>query len=439
MCRPRNVILIVVDCLRADHLGCYGYTKPTSPNIDEFARTATQFDQFFASAVPTQPSFTTMYTGQYSITHGIVSHKGDVELDESAPWLPSILRAHGMTTAAFCCLPRYKHWFIRGFEFAVDSTTRYLSDGYTAELMNSRAIPWLKAHSDERFFMTIHYWDPHTPYMPPERYRVFYDGDPTDPAKPDTLAPLQRQYFSVMWANWFSKLPQPLRDASYIESLYDGEVRHADDGVGKLLEALDESGRADDTLVLLTSDHGELFYRHDIFFDHHGLYDGNIHCPLLIRWPGVTAGGRRLRGFAQHQDLAPTVLDALGIDAVEAMDGASLVPALSGGEMPPRDFVVAEECTWQKKWAIRTETEKLIVARAPDFHGRPMRELFDLRVDPDELRDIAEAEPARADRLEERLEEWIGAMVAKNGLAGDPLATSDITLGKKWEQWLRNS
>lgn len=432
--RP-NILFIVVDCLRADHLGCYGYSRPTSPNIDALAAQGTVFEDFYAVGVPTQPSFTTMYTGQYPITHGIVSHKGEDPLPPNAPWLPSLLRKADYTTAAFCCLARYQPWFVRGFEFLVDSTTRHHDFGYTCETINNRAIPWLKAHADEPFFMVVHYWDPHTPYLPPEEHRLFYEGDPTDPSLPDTLAPLQNQYFRVMWRKWFDKLPSGLRDAEYIVSLYDGEIHHADEGVGALLSALDETGHADDTLVVLLSDHGELFYRHDIFFDHHGLYDGNIHCPLIMRGPGVGVG-QGVPGFAMHSDLAPTLLQSAREPVPQAMDGESLLPALHGQGVPERDFITTCECTWQKKWAIRTESEKLILSRQPDFHGMPRVELYDLTVDPDELCNVALAQPDRALALEARLEAWIDAMVRRNGLRGDPIMLGDITLGKAWADWI---
>jgi arylsulfatase A-like enzyme len=432
--RP-NILFIVVDCLRADHLGCYGYPRPTSPNIDALAAQGAVFEDFFAAGVPTQPSFTTMYTGQRPLTHGIVSHKSDDLLAPGSPWLPSLLRKSGYTTASFCCLARYQQWFVHGFEFLVDSTTRYHDFGYTCETINNRAIPWLRAHADEPFFMVLHYWDPHTPYLPPEKHRLFYEGDPADPSLPDTLAPLKDQYFRIMWSKWFEKLPAGMRDAEYVVSLYDGEVHHADDGVGALLHALDESGHADDTIVMLVSDHGELFYRHDIFFDHHGLYDGNIHCPLIVRGPGVAAG-QRIAGFAQHPDLAPTLLDAAGEPIPEAMEGASLLPALGGQEMPSREFITASECTWQKKWAIRTNSEKLILSRQPDFHGMPRVELYDLKADPHELNNIAASQPERTRSLESRLEAWISDEVRRNRLPGDPIMLGDITLGRAWADWI---
>jgi arylsulfatase A-like enzyme len=439
MTEPRNVLLIFVDSLRADHLGCYGYARETSPNIDRLAGEGAVFERFFAPSVPTQPSFTTVYTGQYSLTHGVVSHKGgaqgDNDLKPGTPWFPALLRRAGFLTASFDCLPRYKSWFVHGFEFLVDSTFPGPDDGYSCERLNSRVLPWLRTHSDERFFAAIHYWDPHTPYLPPERYRHFYQGDPTDPAR-NTLAPLADQYFGIMWRKWFEKLPPGMCDAEYVVALYDGEIRHADEGVGQVLETLRECGHEEDTLVILLSDHGELHYRHDIFFDHHGLYDGNIRCPLIARWPGVVPPGTRRDAFSQHVDIAPTILAALGLETPPETEGQSLLPVLADAGTKPRDFVVSQECTWQAKWALRTDTHKLILARRPDFHHMPPRELYDLRSDPEELNNLVEEQPDLAANLEAQLEAWIAEGMARNGLAEDPVATHGITLGKAWEDWI---
>ncbi len=434
MARPRNVLMIFVDSLRADHLGCYGYDRPTSPNIDRLASEGVVFDRFFASSVPTQPSFTTTYTGQYSITHGVVSHKGGNDLKPGTPWLPTLLRQDGLTTASFDCLPRYQSWFVHGFEFVVDSTFPGPEDGYSCERLNSRVIPWLRHHGDEPFFAAIHYWDPHTPYLPPERFDRFYEGDPTDPSN-DTLAPLKDQYFSVMWRKWFEKLPEGMRDAEYVVGLYDGEIQHADEGVGAVLDALKECGREDDTLVIVLADHGELMYRHDIFFDHHGLYDGNIRCPLVARWPGGVEPGKRVDAFSQHVDISPTILDVMGVAAPDSIEGQSLAPLVTGESQRVRDFVVSQECTWQAKWAIRTGTHKLIRAMIPDLHGNPERELYDLRKDPDELTNIAETHPDLAADLEAKLNTWKSAHMEKNGLTEDPLVAHGISLGRAWEDW----
>ncbi|MGQ9731410.1 MAG: sulfatase family protein [Candidatus Zipacnadales bacterium] len=432
---PRNILLIFIDSLRADHLGCYGYYRPTSPHIDRLAAEGAVFERFFASSVPTQPSFTTVYTGQYSITHGVVSHKGDNDLKPGTPWFPALLRKAGLVTASFDCLPRYQSWFVHGFEFLIDSTFPGPDDGYSCERLNTRVLPWLRHHSEEPFFAAIHYWDPHTPYLPPHRCRRVYEGDPTDPAQ-NTLAPLADQDVSIMWRKWFEKLPPELCDAEYVVALYDGEIAHADEGVGAVLDTLAECGHAEDTLVMLLSDHGELHYRHGIFFDHHGLYDGNIRCPLIVRWPGVVEPGTRIDALVQHVDIAPTLLAAMGIEPPAAMEGQSLIPLLVGRAMRLRDFVISQECTWQAKWAIRDDRYKFILARLPDFHGNPPRELYDLQRDPDELVNIADVEPEIAAVLEERLEAWIKAGMARNGLTEDPLLTHGLSLGQAWADWI---
>ena len=437
-----NILLIAIDTLRADHLGCYGYHRDTSPNLDAFAAQSVLFEKLYTPVVPTQPSYTTTYTGQYPITHGIVSHGGRTSLADDAPFLPELLQKDGYTTCAVDSMRAMKPWFARGYEFYIDPSSRMAHrHAATCEDVNARAIPWLQQHAREQFFLFIHYWDPHTPYLPPPRYRtLFYDGDPTDPAH-DTLAPITKQPFGEWWLkSWFSEFPQPLRDAEFIVAMYDGEVRYVDDGVAQLLDALEHTGVADDTLVVVFSDHGENMYHHDVFFDHHGLYEGAIHCPLIVRWPGRVTPGRRVPHLVQHIDLSPTILSACGAHMPEAMEGRTLLPLLSGeSDEPPYDRLVTMECSWQAKWALRTDEYKLILSREQgrDLHGKPPRELYHLPSDPGELRNLADERPDTVAALEAELEEWIARMMAKNGLSEDPLIAQGVTLGKRWRDWVQ--
>ncbi|RKY04890.1 sulfatase [Candidatus Poribacteria bacterium] len=438
-----NVLLIALDTVRADHLSCYGYRYETSPNLDRLAGEGVLFERMYTPGIPTQPSYTTIFTGQYSITHGIVTHGGTKEINPKSPWLPSILQRHGYTTCAVSNLWRMKSWFARGFEFYIDPSHRskYLHT-VDAETINSRAIPWLEAHHKEKFFMFVHYWDAHTPYLPPpELRRKFYDGDPFDPSN-ESLKPLWRQPFGEWWReSWFSQLKEDDRevtDADYIRALYDAEIYYADMAVGKLLETLEKCGVADDTMVIVTSDHGELLGEHDVFFDHHGLYEGNIHTPLIFRWrAGGVTGGRRVPHFVQHVDLAPTILDAAGIPIPDSMEGKSLLPYLRGeSDEPIYSRIITQECTWQAKWAIRTDEYKLIAAREPDLHNMPMRELYHLKTDPEELNNIYLERWEVAEKLEAELEGWIKRMMEKNGLSQDPLVEQGITLGRRWHRWV---
>jgi arylsulfatase A-like enzyme len=308
----------------------------------------------------------------------------------------------------------------------------------STEEMNARAIAWMKAHARERFFLFIHYWEPHTPYLPPERYRLFWDGnDPCDP-NVRTLEPIRQTPFWGMWGDtWFKKLG-PITDADYIVSLYDGEIRHADDGVAELLAALEAIGLAEDTLVLLTADHGEVMVRNGIFFDHHGLYEENIRVPLILRWPKRLEAGRRVREFVQHLDFAPTLLRRAGAEIPNNMEGQSFWPLATGeDETPLQDRIVCCESTWQSKWAVRTATHKFILAREPDRYSTPMRELYDLAADPGETDNRADREPALAEELEQWLEAWIAEGLARAGRTEDPLRAQGITLGKRWEEWLQ--
>jgi arylsulfatase A-like enzyme len=436
---PMNILFVVVDTLRADHLGCYGYPQATSPTIDRLASEGARFTRCIAPGIPTTPAHTTLYTGLHPITHNIVAHGGQADLDRRIPVLPELLQAASYTTAAVDNLYDIKPWLARGYEFYINPSFRHkLRLLVSCEEINARAIPWLKAHAREPFFLFVHYWEPHTPYLPPARYREFYPVD-LDPFAPGNsgMAAVQRQPIWGMFHDlWFKKLG-PVTDPDYIASLYDAEIRHVDDGIGALLNALEATGVADDTLVVLTGDHGESLTEHDIYFDHHGLYEPTIHVPLILRHPGRIGAGATLPPLVQHLDVAPTLLEAVGAPIPAAMEGRSLWPLASGkAQTGGWERVVCCESTWQSKWALRTDDRKLILARSPDRHNMPMRELYDLEADPGETRNLAQERPGEADRLEAELEAWIAAGLAKSGRREDPLRAQGISLGKKWDQWV---
>lgn len=432
-----NVVLIDIDTLRADHLGCYGYSKPTSPAIDRLAAEGAVFDRCYAPGIPTTPAHTTIYTGLHPLTHNVVSHGGQVDLDRRIPVLPELMQQAGYTTCAVDNLLDLKGWMARGYEFYINSSHRHrMRLLVSCEELNARAIPWLRAHAGEPFFLFVHYWEPHTPYLPPERYRRFWSGgDPCDPAI-TALEPMKDTPFWGMWGDtWFRKLG-PVTDPEYIVSLYDGEIRHVDDAVGELVGALDELGLAEQTLIVVTSDHGEVMVRNGIFFDHHGLYEETIRVPLILRQPGRVPAGRRVGSFVQHLDYAPSLLRWAGATPPDSMEGKDFGGLASGsGDSALWDRVVCCENTWQAKWCVRTDRHKLIVARAPDAYGTPPRELYDLESDPGETTNLVGSDPSTAGELEDWLERWISDGLARVGRDVDPLVLQPITLGKRWEEW----
>jgi arylsulfatase len=430
-----NVLVLAIDTLRANHLGCYGYGHPTSPNIDAMAQQGVLAEHLYCAALPTYPSFTTFYTGQHPISHGVVAHGGKAQLAKEAPFVTQAFLEAGYTTCAVDNLNRARTWFARGYEYYIDpSLRRTLLLGVTCEELNNRAIPWLKAHADEPFFMFIHYWDPHWPYTPPPKYRnLFYNGSsPTDPSN-RALDDWWKTPLGAMAKDTWLRTPNGVvTDPDYVSALYDQEIRHIDDGIGQILTALDDMGLSDRTLTILFGDHGESLTEHNIFFDHHGLYDCTLNVPFIARWPGRLPGGRRVTSMVQHCDIAPTLLDMAGIRQPRGMDGQSFWPVLTGAEQNGgRDRLFSVEATRQAGWSLRTRDHKFIVAREQGMYGNPSRELYDLRADPEEKRNLVDVRPDIAAAMEGELEEWIARRLRELGKDEDPVRVTGMSLG--WE------
>jgi arylsulfatase A-like enzyme len=429
MTPPVNIILLAVDTLRADHLSCYGYARETSPTLDRLAQEGALVENFVCAVLPTQPSFTTLYTGQHPITHGVVAHGGRAQLSREAPFLPPLLLTEGYTTCAIDNLVQTRPWFGRGYEYYVNPSLRHgLLLDVSCEELNGRAIPWLKSHADEPFFLFIHYWDPHWPLLPPARYRdLFYTGNPTDPTNTSLEKWMEHPLGQLARDTWLVRQDGTITDAAYVEALYDQEIRHLDDGIADLLLTVDDLGLTDNTLVMVIGDHGESMTEHGIYFSHFGLYEPTLHVPLIVRWPGHIPAGRRYPQIAQHQDLAPTLLEAAGIEVPMEMDGESLLPLLTGESAHGgREKAYCCECTWQAKWCVRTSRYKLIVDRDDSSDGPP-RELYDLVEDPGETSNLVDSRPGVARELEEDLEEWIATRLAELGQTEDPIGPQSIS------------
>ncbi len=423
MRRP-NIVLIALDTQRADHLGCYGYGKPTSPFIDSIARRGTLFERCYAPNIPTHPSFTTMLSGKEAITHDIVNIGGGVPIAEGVRLLPEILKEHGYRTVAVDSMGRH---FTRGFDeyntYGWDRTRPTVLR--KAETVNAQALPAierLKAQSDP-FFLFLHYWDPHTPYLPPPPYRrKFYprDRDPYDLNNHSMDEAWTWEVFKWYFHNWIPGVT----DAEYVINLYDGETAYMDHHLRAVFSAL--APLQQNTLVIITADHGEILNEQLGYFDHHGLYEGNVHVPLILYWPGTLPGGKRVPGFAQNLDLAPTLLELAGIRDRDQMEGLSLLPATFGLRDGNYDTIYLSEATWQLKRGLRTERWKFINSLEPDRHGRPMQELFDLQNDPQEQRNVIEQQGEVARELEARLNAWVARRLAETGREVDPLRVQGI-------------
>lgn len=438
MSKPPNIILLSADSLRADHLGCYGYSKPTSPQIDSLAVGGVLCEQAFVPVLPTQPSHTTIFTGQSPLTHGVVAHGGTAKLSREAPFLPEIFLEEDYATCSIDTLFRERIWFSRGYEYLIDPGVHHVYHGaVTQEELNDRAIKWIKTVPKGPFFMFIHYWDAHYPYDPPSRYReAFYPGGkPADPSNHTHNAWFKDHPLGSMARDTWLRSPDgPITDPAYVTGLYDGEICYLDEGIGNLTGALEQLGLAEDTIIVFLGDHGESMTEHGVFYDHYGLYDCTMRVPLILHWPGGgLQKGMRIPSFMQLSDVAPTLLEAADISIPEEMTGRSFLGHARGEEeLTPRKQVLSMESTWQAKYCLRTETHKIIVAREKDLLGNPMRELYDLHADPLELNNLAEADVKLANAMEAELEACVRAGLAAAGKTADPVRAEGAAMAKRW-------
>jgi len=428
-----NIVLIVVDTQRADHLGCYGYGRPTSANIDAVAADGVVFENAYSSDVPTQPWYTATLTGQFGVTTGVVSHEQPAETVRlpggaggggGTMLLPRTLSQNGMTTGAVSTLVNFRRWFADGFEYYVRPRQDKSVQRVTADDINEHALPLMKHLADRGpFFLFIHYWDPHGWYseQPKEFENLYFDGDPYDP-KDESLKVLDDGMPIHRFTRYMLERMSPekhITSYDYVVSQYDSETTYCDNRIGRVLETIEDLNIADETLVAITSDHGEELGEHGVYFDHASAYEPTVHVPLVMRFPGVLpAGQRRAQLPYSSVDLSATICEAAGVDVPEEFGGKSLLDVAKTGKGDVHDFLVMTQGLWRSQRALRTKEWKLVRTYDPTFWSSLPVELYNIGEDPTELEDVHEKQPKITDDLELKLFRWIGEMT---GRRPDPL------------------
>jgi len=419
-----RVILVFFDTLRADHVSCYGYCRDTTPNVDRLARNGARFVNCYPTNVPTQPCYTSVLTGRPGISTGVVSH-GQPEsiIPQELVTLPEVLAEHGVLTAAVSTLYRFRRWFAKGFTHYIQPDIATWLQHVTADQVNEQVLPWLTAYGHRDFFLFLHYWDPHTPYSQASADRIaqFYDGD--DPYDPENKSleglraqPLMHYFISNVG---IPEMRDGVTDASYFVARYDAEINYADDRFGQVLMLLEQLGILDDTMIIFTSDHGEaLAGEHGVYFDHMDAYEQVSHVPLIVNYAGHS-GPASIDALVQSVDLAPTILEAFGIEIPDCFAGRSLWPLLRGETSAHYDTVFTDHGLWCQQRAMRTTHWTLMKTVAPGMLGqRPALELFDRRVDREEKQDIAHLHPDVVAVLNNAYYAWVERQL---GARVDPL------------------
>lgn len=365
---PRNVLVVTLDTLRADHLGAYGYAAAQTPRLDALAGSGWRFTQATTVVPLTLPAHSSLFTGAFPNGHGVRDNGGFYLADDQVT-LAEVLRDRGFRTGGFVsAFVLDRRWGIaQGFErFFDEFDLESFGDAPGMDAIQrpgaqtvDKALEWLAADREKPFFAWVHLYDPHAPYQAPEPYR--------------------------------SRFPASLAGA------YDAEVAATDAQVGRLLDALTLQERLGDTLVVVLADHGEMLGEHDEQAHGFFVYDAAVHIPLIVAGPGIAA--RTLPDQVRIVDVMPTVLDLVGVPSPPSVQGVSLKPIAEGRRL---DLVGRSE-TWYPRYHYGWSELQSIQDGRFKYIRAPRPELYDLSADPHETKDLSGQDPQRAGTLDRAL------------------------------------
>lgn len=395
--KPRgpNVLLISIDTLRADHLGCYGYGRETSPAIDRIAREGALFEQHVSSSSWTLPTHAALFTGIYDSGHGCTDV--DKALEPRFETIAERFQANGYATAGFFAGP-FLHpafGFGQGFDLYADCTSYgatvdaakpedWAKDGAAnkashQDVANPRTFDafqrWFVAHEDQPFFAFLHLWDVHYDFTPPPPYDEMFDPGYTGWVTGENF------FFDERIGPGMAK-----RDLEHLIALYDGEIAWTDTYVAKVRAELERAGVLEDTVIVITSDHGTEFFEHGWKGHRTTLYDEVVHVPLVVRYPKSIPAGVRVAAQTRSVDVAPTILALCDLGELRDVSGESLVPVLSdpARRAGPGARAISElDSVGRSLISVRDRDWKVIGDRL-----RATARTYDRRTDPREQRPI---------------------------------------------------
>jgi arylsulfatase A-like enzyme len=426
-----RILYIDVDSLRPDHLGCYGYHRDTSPTIDALAEDARRFTNCYASDVPCGPSRSALFSVRFGIHSGVVNHGGTnadrrpqgesrgFSTSEQFPSFPQRLSDAAHHTALISPFPsRHGAWHtLDGFDEWHDTGG---NGNERAETVAPVAEQWLEEHAtDEDWYLHVNFWDPHTPYDTPAEYgNPFEDTEPPAFPDPDTIADQYAGYGPHSahephaWGlhdgdGLPERTPEEIADREDFRQWIDGydvAIRYVDDHLGRLFDTLRAAGVFEETLIVLSADHGENQGELNVYGDHQTADEITCNVPLIVRGPGVEAGVDEALRY--NVDIGPTLVDLVDGTASDDWDGASFAPALRGADAPGRDYLVVSQCAWACQRAVRWDEYLLIRTYHDGLKQFDPVELYDVRADPHETTNLARDRPAVVREGLQRLHEW---------------------------------
>ena len=449
-----NILYIDIDSLRRDHLGCYGYHRNTSPNIDAIAAEGMRFENVYVSDVPCHPSRTALWSGRHGLRTGVVGHGGTAcepfreGIDRAwagtffeEGWM-KCLRDLGYRTVSISSFGERHgcwHWYA-GFNEVMNCGKGGMEN---ADEIIPEAIDWIERKGrDHPFFLHVNVWDPHTPYRVPDAFGDPFADTPlpawmTEEAHARCLAgfgphsPLEATGYSAdnPYAEYL-RAPTPIdsmeRVAAWFNG-YDAGVSYADFHIGKLVEALKRMELFEQTVIVIGADHGENLGELNVWGDHQTADEYTCNVPLIIRWPGDREMRGVNHGLHYHFDWPATLIDRLGGTVPEVWDGRSISGAISRGEAGGRDFLVLSQGAWAVQRGIRFVHEDADWLMLRTYHDGykdfgPVS-LYNLTNDPHEQEDLSSQRSDISNHASRLLEDWRSETLARSDSDVDPLVT----------------
>lgn len=426
--------ILYVDCdsLRPDHLGCYGYHRDTSPTIDRLADRGRRFTNYYVSDAPCLPSRTAFFTGRFGIHTGVTNHSGSnadprprgAERGTSTAGrfrtFPRELADRGYDTALISPFPQRHGAFhvLDGFEEGVDSG----EDGLErADVVAPEAEAWLSEHAtDEDWYLHVNFWDPHTPYDTPQSFgnpfaddrapEWLTDGRITDQYErygPHSARDVHHGYLTGTGPDELERTPDEIRDRDGFRRWVDGYdvgVRYMDDHLDALLDVLREAGVLEETLIVVSADHGENLGEHNVYGDHQTADEQTCRVPLIVAGPGIEPGVDD--DLHYHLDLPPALVELAGAEPASGWDGRSLAPSLTDGQSCGRDALVTGQGAWACQRGVRWDDWLLLRTYHDGWKAFAPVELYDVAADPHQTEDLARDRPEVVRHGLALLSEW---------------------------------
>jgi arylsulfatase A-like enzyme len=402
-----NVLFVILDAARARDMGCYGYARPTTPEIDRIAAEGVVFERAYTPAVYTLAAMSSVWTSQYP-----ERHHDAVSFSEPLPrgslTLAELLLAQGIHTAGFVANPVAGG--LNGFDRGFSEFREVWRDAGSRGDSFRQVLPsWLRANKGRRFFAYVHFREPHFPYDPPPPFDTRFGPE----------GPITREQRRDM--GFFTAINQgrrPMSDAEreHLVRLYDGGLAFADQEVGALRRALEAEGLLERTIVIVAADHGEGLMEHGWIGHNVQLYEPSVRVPLIVRFPGGRGpSGRRVKPFVSLLDLGPTIADLFGVmgrgGSERQFQGRSLLGVIGGG--PGRPAVLSRTVWDRPRYALRDERYKFINdTRNGD------EQLYDLDADPGEMRNLTATDPLRSAYYRQALQHWTLGLARPEAAAG---------------------